>query len=198
MNINPIEQNPVEILVIADRSGSMSSIKDDAIGGFNTFLEQQQQVEGDANLSLILFDHEYETPIESKPLHEVSPLTEATFVPRGSTAMYDAIGRSLQELHARNPEKAIVCILTDGLENSSSEFNKDTVKSLIEQAEEKGWQVVYLGANQDAFAEGSKMGIRAANINNYEYSSKGIIDAYSTLSASTASYRTNTGDAYNE
>jgi Mg-chelatase subunit ChlD len=179
----------VEILVIADRSGSMSAIKDDAIGGFNSFLEEQQRIDGDAAMTLVLFDDRYEVPVESQDLQKVKPLTESTFVPRGMTAMNDAIGRAVNDLISRNPEKAIICILTDGMENASKEFTTPQIKELMKTVESKGWEVVYLAANQDAFSEGSIRGI--TNNINFAATSKGIRDAYATMNTTATTYRTN-------
>lgn len=182
------DSEPVEIIVIADRSGSMQSIKDDAIGGFNTFLQEQQKVEGEANLTLVLFDDQYEVPIESKPINEVAQLNEDTFVPRGMTALNDAIGKTIAKLREKNPKKAIVCIITDGMENCSREYtNAGSIKKLMEEVKDKGWEVIYLAANQDAFAEGGMRGI--ANNKNFTADSVGVRSAYSDASLNTTSYR---------
>jgi len=180
--------NAVEILVIADRSGSMYSIEKDAVGGFNSFLREQKSMEGDANLSLILFDDQYEVKLDSVPLNEVKEIE--SLGPRGMTAMNDAIGRAMSSLFERNPDKAIVCILTDGRENASREYNNSQIKEMIQRAEnEKGWQVIYLAANQDGFAEGAARGIAANNVLNYTADSAGINDAYASMNASVRSYR---------
>jgi Mg-chelatase subunit ChlD len=181
-------QEPVEILVIADRSGSMSSIKSDAIGGFNTFLEEQQKLDGDANLTLVLFDDRYEIPVDSTPIEDVLPLTEETFVPRGMTAMNDAIGKALNTLISKNPKNTIVCVITDGMENASREYTAKSVRELIDDcSKERNWEFVYLAANQDAFAEGSIRGF--VNNINYTADSKGINDAYTSMSLSASTYR---------
>lgn len=180
---------PVEIVVIADRSGSMESIRDDAIGGFNAFLEEQKKVEGEANLTLVLFDDKYEVPVDAMPLADVYPLTKATFVPRGMTAMNDAIGRALTALEAKNPAKAIICILTDGMENASREFDANQVKKLVTAAENRGWRVIYLAANQDAFAVGARMGVLPQNSQNFAATGAGVQSAYGSLSRSTSDYR---------
>lgn len=185
------EDAPVEILVIADRSGSMQSIQDDAIGGFNSFLKEQQELEGKANLTLVLFDDKYEVPVKSVDIDKVKPLTSETFVPRGMTAMNDAIGKALSELSEINPEKAVICIITDGAENSSKEFSGQQVKEKIKAAEEKGWQVVFLAANIDAFSAGGSLGISAKTTFNFAADAVGIQSAYATMSASTRAYRTN-------
>lgn len=179
----------VEIVVIADRSGSMATIKDDAIGGFNTFLEEQQAQKGKANLTLVLFDDKYETPIEKQPIKKVKKLTGKTFVPRGMTAMNDAIGRTLAKLEEEAPKKAIICILTDGEENSSHEFNTEQVKEMITAAEKRGWKVVYLAANQNAFAVGSTLGVSAISTVNYAATGAGIRSAYASTSSLVSGYR---------
>jgi len=180
-------QEPVEILVVADRSGSMASIKEDAIGGFNTFLKEQQQVEGEANLTLVLFDDQYEVPVTSTPVGDVLPLTESTYVPRGMTALNDAIGKAVNTLKEKNPTHAIICILTDGMENASKEYTNASVKDLMKEAEKKDWEVVYLAANQDAFKEGVMRGI--TNNINFAATSKGISDAYTNMSVTASTYR---------
>lgn len=185
------KKNPiVEIYAVLDRSGSMGSIINDAIGGFNTFLKQQKEVKGKANLTIVLFDDVVETIVESKDIQQVEELTNKTYVPRGMTSLYDAIGRSLNELEAKNPDKAIVCILTDGEENSSKEFNSEKVKQKIKAAEERGWQVVYLGANQDAFAVGGSLGIAKGATRNFTANAAGVADAYVGMSMLSTSYRT--------
>jgi len=180
------ENDAVEILIIADRSGSMSSIESDAVGGFNTFLTEQKAVEGDANLTLVLFDDQYEVKLNSVPLAEVQPLK--TIGPRGMTAMNDAIGKAISTLMQKNPEKAIICIITDGMENASKEYNNYQIKEMIQKAEgEKGWQIVYLAANQDAFEEGASRGI--SNNINFRATADGVSAAYVDMSQTVASYR---------
>jgi uncharacterized protein with von Willebrand factor type A (vWA) domain len=188
-----IEDETVEILVIADRSGSMGAIKDDAIGGFNTFLEEQQKLDGNANMTLVLFDDQYEVPFESKNLQDVKPLTESTFVPRGMTAMNDAIGKAVHSLIGRNPERAIICILTDGMENASHEYTTAQIKDLMKDVEKKKWEVVYLAANQDAFAEGGARGI--SNNISYDATKMGIRTAYDSMNTTATTYRTNVSNS---
>ena len=185
------EDQPVEIFVIADRSGSMESIRDDAIGGFNSFLEEQQNLDGKANLTLVLFDDKYEVPVKSVDIQKVKPLTRESFVPRGMTAMNDAIGKAVAELSEIAPEKAVVCIITDGAENSSKEFTNQQVKDKIKEVEAKGWQVVFLAANIDAFSAGGSLGINSATTFGFAANAQGVQNAYATMSASTRAYRTN-------
>lgn len=182
---------PVEIVVIADRSGSMESIAKDAIGGFNTFLKEQQALPGEANFTLVLFDNVIEVPIDCKPIASVEPLTDKTFVPRGGTALFDAIGRTLIELERAHPKRAIVCILTDGEENSSSKYTRHDVKRMIENCEKKDWKVLYLAANQDAFAVGSTFGVLRSNTKNFDFSGAGVHHAYAATNCAVTEYRSN-------
>lgn len=138
---------------ILDRSGSMESCWDDTIGGFNSFLKSQSEF--DSKITLVQFDHEYIVCYKDMAIKEAPVLTKATFEPRGNTALLDAIGRTIKECE----EVATVVILTDGHENASRKFTKSHVKDLIDQKTKEGWTFVYLGANQDAFAEAGSLGI---------------------------------------
>jgi Mg-chelatase subunit ChlD len=184
-----------EILAVLDISGSMAPIAADAIGGFNTFLKDQQSVEGEARLTVALFDDQYELLYTAKPLADAEPLTSATFVPRGATALMDAIGRTLSVQGARIEaegwaEKVIVCITTDGGENQSREFNAPMVRELVTQAEAKGWVFVFLAANQDAFATATHYGMSGAHAQNFAANGAGVGQAYASISNVTRSLRT--------
>ena len=179
----------VEILVILDRSGSMGSIRDEAIGGFNNFLTSQQAVKGAANLTLVLFDDQYEIPVNGVKVKEVKPLTTETFVPRGFTAMNDAIGKALTTLEAKNPKKAVICILTDGQENASKEFTIAQVQAKVKAAEERDWEVVFLAANIDAVQAAVNIGkFKSAGIG-FAADAQGMQFAYDAMCASTTMYR---------
>lgn len=179
----------VEIVVIADRSGSMGSIREEAIGGYNAFLQDQQALDGEANLTLVLFDDQYEVPVKSVAIKDVPPLTTETFVPRGFTAMNDAIGKALTDLEAKNPDRAIIVIITDGAENASKEYTAGQVKDKIKAAEDKGWQVQFLAANIDAFQAGGALGISAHTTLSFTADAVGINTAYAQVSNATRSYR---------
>lgn len=131
------ESKSVEIVVIADRSGSMGSIRNDAIGGFNTFIGEQQKQGGETNLTVALFDDKYEIMQDKIPLGEAVIFDEKNFIPRGMTALFDAIGKTLNTLIERREkgeiDGAIVTILTDGAENASREFRAEDIKKLIEK-----------------------------------------------------------------
>jgi Mg-chelatase subunit ChlD len=151
------------LIFLLDRSGSMETCRDDTIGGFNSFVKDQAVIGG--KLTLIQFDHEIQTTYTNVELKDIVPLTTETFKPRGSTALLDAIGEVIKSPKCTHP---VVIILTDGQENSSTKFTKAHIKDLIEQKTKDGWTFMYLGANQDAFAEAGSMGIAPACTMNYD------------------------------
>lgn len=165
-----------EIAFVLDRSGSMGSCQQAAIDGFNRFLAEQQQTEGLAKLTLVLFDDEYLVPVRSVPVQEVLPLNSDTYVPRNTTALLDAIGRTIEELGQAlatlpakdRPAQVIVAILTDGLENASTRYSwKDVAARIKHQTEAYKWTFLFLGANQDAIATAAQLHIAAGNSATY-------------------------------
>jgi hypothetical protein len=167
-----------KIVCILDRSGSMESMKDEAISGFNAFLKEQQAVDGEADITVCLFDNELLYPYDGIDLREAEPMTKETFVPRGTTALYEAIGQTVCKVAATveegckcgkccQPDKVILAILTDGANNITREWNITKVKELLKKKQKEGWDVFYLAANQDAFAVGESMGIMRANAMSY-------------------------------
>lgn len=164
--------NLTHLLVILDRSGSMAAIAPAAIDGFNGFLRQHLAEPGDARLTLVLFDDQYDVPCDNIPLAEAVCLDHETYVPRGSTALLDAIVRSIDELGAKlastpedqRPGTVIVAILTDGEENASRHHTwQDVQNSIRHQSDVYQWQFLFLGANQDAIATAARAGIHAHN-----------------------------------
>jgi uncharacterized protein YegL len=194
------ENNVTEIACVIDRSGSMTPIRDDAIGGFNTFLEEQQKLPDKANATVCLFDNEYILLHDGVDLTEVKPLTSKTYVPRGTTALYDAIGRTISAIDSRvskSPEqKVVIAILTDGQENASREFNKTKIMDMIKAREKQGWLILYLSASANAFADASSIGVSSNNTMSFTADSKGMRNAYSSMSSSTASYRSTNDKKY--
>ena len=182
---------PVEIVVVVDRSGSMESIRDDAIGGFNSFLNEQKAVKGKANLTLVMFDDQYEVVYDSVDIQDVQPMTRETLVPRGSTALNDAIGKSLANLEVKNPKKAIIVILTDGAENSSKEWTGAKVKEKVEAAQTKGWEIVFLAANIDAAATAGTYGMAQGSARGFAPNAAGVLNASLVMTQSVTSYRSN-------
>lgn len=188
---NTMKENHSSLLFIIDRSGSMAPLVDDTIGGFNTVLAENKEVEGTADVTLVLFDHEFEKPVDHVDIKEVSPLDRGTYVPRGMTAMLDAIGMAVSEEIGRQaalsddekPEKTIVTIITDGQENASKEWGYDKVKNLLSTVQnENRWVVSFLGANIDAAKEAANIGIRASMSSNYVADSIGTGAVYSSVS----------------
>lgn len=163
-----------DITLVVDRSGSMEQVQEDAQGGVNSFIKEQAKEPGEALLTLVQFDTEYEFLHKGVPISQVP---EYKLVPRGMTALLDAVGRAINETGERlskmkeqdRPGLVIFVVMTDGLENSSKEFSKGAIKEMIKrQQEEYNWHFTFLGANQDAFAEAGSMGIHAAGVANYD------------------------------
>ena len=158
-----------EIICILDGSGSMSTVADEAMNGFNQFLKDQQAI-GEANLTLVWFDTGYDVAYEGR-LSEAQPLTSWR---TGSwTALNDAIGKTFAQVKERftreKPEKVILAIQTDGMENASKEFTLQMVKNLIQEHENKyGWTVIYLGAGLKSASQAQSLGIGLQNIHVYE------------------------------
>ena len=193
-----MKENYCHILTIIDRSGSMCGLQNEVIGGFNSFIADQKKVEGTATLSLIQFDNMYEVNYEFTDIQDVPDLNNETYVPRGMTAMYDAIGKAVLSLGSdlesmkeeNRPEKVIVMIQTDGMENASHEFRQETIKKLItEQEETYSWEFVFLGANIDAVAAGGSIGISASKSMKNANNAQGMGAAFASLSSNMASYR---------
>ncbi len=184
---------PIEVVCIIDRSGSMASIHNEVIGGLNNFIDEQKKIKGKANLTLVQFDDKYDVLQLREDLQKVKTLTLKDFVPRGMTALNDAIGKTVNEFvklkNDKKIDKAIFCIMTDGGENASKEFtDKAALKKLTEQVQKDNkWEFVFLAANQDAFTEGSKYGF--SNTSNFVASAGGTLGATHTMSVNTVRYR---------
>jgi hypothetical protein len=186
------------ITVILDKSGSMEGLKADALGGFNSFVEQQASIPGKVELTLIQFNHNYEISYKNKKISTVPKLTEETFRPVGYTALYDAIGRGITETgqffaalpEDARPGKVVFVIITDGAENSSHEYTHERIKNMIaEQTDKYSWNFTYLGANQDAFVVGSSMNIP----NSATYSTSKAKNAFDAVSVQICGLRSSSG-----
>lgn len=183
-----------EIICITDRSGSMSSIRSDAEGGFNQFIEDQKKVAGEARVTSVVFDNVVETQYEARPLQNVGKFT---LEPRGTTALLDAIGMTLNTQAARIKaegwaDKVIVIIVTDGHENASREYTRERIKEMIEHAEKNGWVFVFLAANQDGFSTGNTLGVgkfSGVTGQSFAATSVGTRSMYDSVSAQTANLR---------
>ena len=177
-----------EVIIILDRSGSMSTIGQVTVDGFNEFLNEQRNSDGEAFLTLVQFDTKYQMDYKSVPMNEVQDLVyRETFVPRGMTAMYDAIGKTINELET---DRDVVCvIITDGCENASREYTGEAIKKIIPEMEKKGWKFLFLGANQDAVTTGGSMGINSQNSMTYGANTRGVSASFGSTSKNIKSYR---------
>jgi Mg-chelatase subunit ChlD len=179
----------VEIVCILDRSGSMETIIDDSIGGFNAFLKEQKNLPGKAKLSVVLFDDQYEKLYDRIKIKDAEELTSETYVPRGMTALYDAIGKTITSMKVKDSKPVVIAILTDGEENASKEYTIEQINKLIKEKRDLGWEFVFLAANQDAFAVGGKMGIDAGSTFSYVADGAGTRKVYDNMTNSVKLYR---------
>ena len=193
-----MNKNLTEIAFILDRSGSMAPVTEAAITGFNEFLRDHQKAEGQARLTLVLFDNEYLVPLDCIPVQEAVALDTTTYVPRGSTSLLDAIGTTIDRLGARistmpepdRPGQVIIAISTDGYENSSEKFTwKDISHKILEQTNTCKWQFLFLGANQDAIATAASLNIAAANASGYTADQIGTHSSSKAMSRKMAAMR---------
>lgn len=148
------------IVLIVDKSGSMSHVTEDTIGGFNEYLKN---LEGKPRVSAMLFDTDFKVLFQDKTPKTATRLTKQNYRPGGNTALLDAVGKTLSELEFPEGDKVLCVIQTDGQENSSHEFTSDQVKSLVKEKELEGWGFLYIGADQSAWANSASIGIAAGN-----------------------------------
>lgn len=178
----------LDLIFLIDRSGSMRGSEGDTIGGFNSFIEREKQTEGNTNVTTIFFDHEYELLYKRKPIEKVDELTRDVYYVRGSTALLDAIGRTVTTLEREIKNKVLFVIMTDGMENSSVEFSKSQIKNMIEKHD---WEFIFVGAGIDSYSEAGRIGIKRSRVANYRKSRKGVEDVYSSIERASYSIRNN-------
>lgn len=187
-----------EIVFILDESGSMSGLEKDTVGGFNSFIDRQRNVEGEALVSAVLFSGSTKVLYDRTELSKIEPMTEAMYCPGGCTALLDAVGNAVNHIrtihkYAREedlPEKTVFVITTDGEENSSREFTYRKVKELIErQQKDYGWDFLFLGANIDAGEEAARIGIDPEQAVRYECDSAGTLLNFEVLGNAMCSMR---------
>lgn len=175
-------KNLTEIVFILDRSGSMGGLESDTIGGYNSLLEKQRKEVGDAAVTTVLFDDQYEMVHDHAAIGKVKDITNKEYFARGMTGLLDAIGKTINHVGNRHknaldsevPGKTMVVIITDGFENASREFTLPQVKQMIErQKAEFGWEFLFLGANIDAVSTAAGFGISADRAVTYEADSVG-------------------------
>jgi uncharacterized protein YegL len=190
-----MKENSTELILVLDRSGSMTSIKTDMEGSFDQFIKEQKSQPGECTVTLVQFNTGYEAVYESKPLADVPALD---LQPQGGTALLDALGKTILSAGERfkkmpddkRPARVLFVIITDGEENSSKRFGHAQIKEMIEhQTNKYSWQFIYLGANQDAFTVAGAIGIIRANALNFVADSNGTSDLMKGVSAGVSNYR---------
>jgi len=192
-----MKNNLTEIVLIVDRSGSMEGLELDTVGGVNALIAKNKQLEGEALITTVLFDHEMLTLHDRLDIREVQPLTQRDYQPRGCTALLDAVGATIEHIAMIHrylpathvPQHTIFAITTDGLENASKKFTYAQVKALIEKQTQAGWEFLFLGANIDAAAEAGRMGIAPTRAAQYVSDSQGSEVAYDAVCGAVESLR---------
>lgn len=178
-----------ELVFILDRSGSMSGLEADTIGGFNGMIEKQKKEKGEVVVSAVLFDDVSEVLYDRVDIRKIPPMTDKQYFVRGCTALLDAVGSSVQYIKnvrkglpkEERPEKTIFIITTDGMENASTMYSYAKVKEMIKKRQAKNWEFIFLGANIDAAAEADRMGIKASRAVNYTCDAVGTALNYQVL-----------------
>jgi len=187
-----------ELVFILDRSGSMSGLEADTIGGFNSMINKQKKEEGEAIISTVLFDDEAEVLHDRVSIHKVEPMNDRQYFVRGCTALLDAVGGAIHHIgnvhkYAREedrPEKTLFIITTDGMENSSRHYSYEKVRKMVERQKEKyGWEFIFLVANIDAVKEAGRFGINPNCAVNYECDSEGTQLNYEVLNETVTKVR---------
>lgn len=196
--------NTTEVIFLIDKSGSMSHLTNDTIGGFNGFVESQKD-DTKTTLTTVLFDTTWKILHDGIDVYEVEPMTNKDYIAGGGTAMLDAIGEiinSVQDRHdelgAEKPEKVLFVITTDGEENSSRKFTKAQIEKMIKhQTNGHGWEFIFLGANMDAVTVATNIGISYDRVVSYDWTSMGTDALYSTVTAAACATKSCTIDALN-
>ena len=187
-----------EVVFILDRSGSMRGLEADTIGGFNSMIERQKKEDGEANISTILFDDQVEVLYDRVPVEKVEPMNDRQYYVRGCTALLDAIGSSIHHIKSvhkeagedERPEKTVMIITTDGMENASRKYDYGKVKKMVKKAQEKyGWEFLFLGANMDAISVAGQFGIAANRAVNYECDQAGTALNFKAVSKALSGVR---------
>jgi len=185
-----MKSNKCELVFILDRSGSMGGLQSDTIGGFNSMLKKQQKEQGNATVTTVLFDDKYEVLHDRIALDNINPITEHEYYVRGTTALLDAIGKTINKIHNvhkhiksdAKANKVLFVIITDGLENASKEYSHAKIKSMVCDAKENhSWEFIFLGANIDAISTAQDYGISPKNAANYHADAKGTEVSYAAV-----------------
>ena len=187
-----------ELVFILDKSGSMHGLEQDTIGGFNSMLQKQKELDGECRITTVLFDNRYELLHDRIDIRAVSPITEKEYQVGGTTALLDAIGRTVQKLVSvqkntakeYRADRVLFVIITDGQENASREYSSDRVKEMIQLEKEKyGWEFVFLGANIDAVETAGQLGISRDRAVDYVPDGAGTALNFQMMSETVAAFR---------
>jgi uncharacterized protein YegL len=195
-----------ELVFVLDKSGSMTGLESDTIGGFNSVLAKQKTEAGEAIVTTVLFDNNYELIHDRIDIQTISPMTDKEYQIGGDTALIDAIGKTIKKIkkaqkntpESIRPEKTLFVIITDGMENASREYTADKVKTMIEKMKSKyGWEFIFLGANIDAVEAAQQIGIDKNHAQNYLADHAGLESSYAGISQVVSAYR-GTGNIGND
>lgn len=177
MKIMPQNEN-LDIIFLIDRSGSMCGSEEDTIGGFNSYIKRERNKGFGTKVTTVLFDDQYEILYKRKDIKEVENLTDKQYYVRGMTALYDAIGKTINLLDKEIDNKVLFVIMTDGMENDSREYSKQQITNLIES---HNWEFIFIGADIDSYAEARNIGIKKSRVANYEKSKRGVGKLYDAI-----------------
>ena len=192
-------EDPTKIWFLLDRSGSMQSVAADVLGGYNSFVAEQAKTSANATMTTIQFDSQnpFDVIGDGCEIGKVRDLTSETYTPRGATPLYDAIGKLIRRADVRvqkreddglPPEDQLILIFTDGLENASQEFTRRRIFNLIKDRSDRDWTFVFMGANQDSYIEGDKIGLIDGNVQNYAGTSDSVSMIFESASRATRDY----------
>ncbi len=192
-----MKKNSTELAFILDKSGSMHGLEKDTIGGFNSMLEKQKGLDGECRVTTVLFDHTYTLLHDRIDIAAVRPMTDDDYCTGGSTALLDAVGTTIDKIRnvqkstadEGRAEKVLFVIITDGMENSSSEYSLKNVRSMIEEQRKSGWEFVFLGANIDAVETAGSLGISRDFAADYVPDEKGTFMNFCAMAAAVSSFR---------
>lgn len=191
------KETKTELVMILDESGSMYRLKEDTIGGYNDLISKQKKIKGICNVTTVLFNTKVHALCKSLDIKKVEELKDDDYNPGGCTALFDAVGQTIATLENKlksdnsKDVKVIVAITTDGLENSSVEYDQHTIKTMIENKKEEGWDFLFLGANIDVVKEAAKIGIRKDKTISFMPTPKGARNSFRAMCTAFTETRTN-------
>jgi uncharacterized protein YegL len=195
-----MKTNITELVFILDKSGSMAGLESDTIGGYNAMLKKQQEEQGDVIVTTVLFDDNFELLHDRVNIKGIKPITEKDYFVEGSTALLDAIGKTIHRIgnvqrnawEDQRADKVMFIITTDGMENASSEYTYEKIKNMIERQKGKyGWEFIFMRANIDAISTAAKFGIESDRAVNYKADGEGTRLNYETVSSVVSDLRAN-------